>query len=126
VGEYQPNTTVPIRMIKYDLDYTTRRLKTDSDGKTAKATWAYCVNIEQMQGAVAANGKVYISRSNGKDKGDMFGWIPGQGAYKNAGFYPPSPEDLSYDKRRGGRIYGLTEAKGKRYIIDSDADKVKF
>ncbi len=124
VGEYQPNTTVPVRMAKYDLDYTTRRLK--MDGKTATATWAHCVGIDRMQGAVSANGKIYISRSNGKNKGDMFGWVPGKAAHNNAGFFPPSPEDLSYDKRNGGRVYGLTEAGGARYIIDSAASKVKF
>ncbi|KAK4154425.1 hypothetical protein C8A00DRAFT_32774 [Chaetomidium leptoderma] len=64
VGEYQPNTTVPVRMAKFALNDATGRLKVD--GKTAKATWAYCVGIERMQGAVSANGKIYISRSNGK------------------------------------------------------------
>ncbi|KAL2018187.1 hypothetical protein VTK56DRAFT_1160 [Thermocarpiscus australiensis] len=124
VGEYQPDTTVPVRMAKFDLDYTTRRLK--MDGTTAKATWAYCVGIEQMQGAVAADGKVYISRSMGSSRGDAFGWIPGKIAYENTGFFPPSPEDLSYDKRNGGRIYGLTEKLGARYIIDSPASAIKF
>lgn len=71
VGEYQPNTTVPIRMVQYPPDYTTRRLKTD--GGKATATWAYCVGIERMQGAVQADGKIYISRSNGANRGDMFG-----------------------------------------------------
>ncbi|KAL2127290.1 hypothetical protein VTI74DRAFT_10958 [Chaetomium olivicolor] len=124
VGEYQPNTTVPVRMARFELDYTTRRLK--MEGKTSKATWAYCVGIERMQGAVSANGKIYISRSNGKSNGDMFGWIPGNAAYRNSGFFPPSPEDLSYDKRSGGRIYGLTEVAGGRYIIDSSIDAVRF
>ncbi len=96
------------------------------DGRTAKGTWAYCVNIERMQGAVQANGKIYISRSNGgSDAGDLLGWIPGKGAKNNAGFYPKGPEDLSYDKR-GNKLYGLTEYAGARWIIVSDADKVKF
>lgn len=124
VGEYQTDTTGPVRMAKFALDETTGRLK--MNGRTAKATWAYCVGIERMQGAVSAGGKFYISRSNGKDRGDMFGWVPGQSAHKNAGFFPQSPEDLSYDKRRGGRVYTLTEAAGKRYIIDSDVKTVKF
>ncbi|KAK3301843.1 uncharacterized protein B0T15DRAFT_405427 [Chaetomium strumarium] len=125
VGEYQTDTTAkPVRMAKFDLDSKTGRLKTE--GKTAKAAWAYCVGIEQMQGAVSANGKIYISRSQGAKAGDMFGWVPGKAAYKNAGFFPRSPEDLSYDKRRGGRVYGLTEHAGQRYVIDSAASKVKF
>ncbi|KAK0639012.1 hypothetical protein B0T16DRAFT_497185 [Cercophora newfieldiana] len=123
VGEYQPNTTVPIRFAQFQLDYTTRRLR--MDGHTAEATWAYCVDIERMQGAVQADGKIYISRSNGADPGDLFGWIPGNPAKNNVGFYPRSPEDLSYDKR-GQKIYGLTEHAGKRYIITSDVSRVKF
>ncbi len=124
VGEYQTSTTVPIRMAKFALNETTGRLQ--MEGKTAKATWAYCVGIERMQGAVSANGNFYISRSNGKDSGDMFGWIPGQSARNNAGFFPQSPEDLSYDKRRDGRVYTVTEAAGKRYIVDSAVKAVKF
>ncbi|AEO69770.1 49f1fe06-abb7-48a6-a6b2-d4d8d5115b50 [Thermothielavioides terrestris] len=126
VGEYQTSTSVPIRMAKFDLtNSTTSRLEVDGN-KTAKAAWAYCVGIERMQGAVSANGKIFISRSNGKSAGDMFGWVPGKAAHNNAGFFPPSPEDLSYDKRRGGRIYGLTESAGKRYILDYEAKAVKF
>lgn len=124
VGEYQTSTTVPVRLARFELDYTTRRLRTN--GTTARASWAYCVNIERMQGVVSADGKFYISRSNGGSPGDLFGWVPGQLAYNNAGFYPRSPEDLSYDKRRGGRLYGLTEAPGVRYIIDSPVSSVRF
>ncbi|AEO57219.1 hypothetical protein MYCTH_2303108 [Thermothelomyces thermophilus ATCC 42464] len=125
VGEYQTSDSLPIRLVKWALDESTGRLKTGADGKTAKATWAYCVGILQMQGAVSANGKFYISTSNGNSKGDLFGWVPGSYAYNNVGFYPPHPEDLSFDKRKN-RLYGLTEGKGQRYIIDSDAKKVKF
>ncbi|KAF4468904.1 anchored cell wall 12 [Fusarium albosuccineum] len=123
VGEYQTSTDVPIRMVQYDLDYKTRKLK--ADGTTAKGSWAYCVNIERMQGAVQADGKIYISQSNGKNAGSIWGWVPGQGAHENAGIVPPSPEDLSYDKR-GKKIYGLTEVAGGRYILTLDSSKIKF
>ena len=127
VGEYQaPGSKLPIRMAKYELEWENgRRLKTDKNG-LATAKWARCVNINGMQGGVEAHGKVYISRSNGSKKGDMFGWVPGKAAHLNAGLLPRSPEDLSYDKRRGGRIYTLTEAPKVRYIIDMAASKVKF
>lgn len=124
VGEFRRNTSVPVRMVKYPLNDTTGRLR--MDGKTTKAKWAYCVDIERVQGAVSANGRFYISRSNGADHGDMFGWVPGNFAYKNADFFPESPEDLSYDKRRGGRVYGLTENRGKRFIMDYDIEDVDF
>ncbi|KAK2590062.1 hypothetical protein QQS21_012261 [Conoideocrella luteorostrata] len=125
VGEYQKKDTLPIRMAQWELDYTTRKLKTGTDGKTAKAVWAYCTGIVRTQGAVQANGKIYISRSNGDKAGDIFGWIPGKIAHNNEGFVPPSPEDLSFDKR-GSRIYGLTEQAGGRYILTLDSSKVKF
>jgi len=123
VGEYQPNTMVPIRMVQYALDYRTRRLK--MDGRIATAAWAYCVGIVRIQGAVQADGKIYISRSNGATPGDVFGWVPGKTARNNEGFFPRSPEDLSYDKR-GNKVYGLTEHEGQRYITSSDASKVRF
>ncbi|KAK3990494.1 hypothetical protein QBC44DRAFT_264767 [Cladorrhinum sp. PSN332] len=127
VGEYQPNTTVPIRFVRWPLDYTTRKLKAGSDGKTTQATWAYCVNIVRMQGAVSADGKFYISRSNGANgAGDLYGWKPGNAAYENNAFYPRGPEDLSYDKRNGGRIYMASEYPGARYIIDTPVSSVRF
>lgn len=116
VGEYQPaSSDKPIRMAQFDLDYKIRRLKTDADG-LAKASWAYCVGIDRMQGAVQVDGTIYISRSNGENKGgDIFTWTPG-GAAEITGSFPPGSEDLSYDKR-SGEIYTPTEHPGKRYII---------
>ncbi|KAK4107806.1 hypothetical protein N656DRAFT_719353 [Canariomyces notabilis] len=119
VGEYQTDSSaVPVRVVRYPLDYTTRTLKAGSDGKTTKASWAYCLNIDSVQGVVSAKGKFYISSSNGAGKnGDLFAWVPGSTAHKKTGFYPPGPEDLSYDKRNGGRLYTVTEHPGKRYIV---------
>ncbi|KAM7202202.1 hypothetical protein V8F33_002919 [Rhypophila sp. PSN 637] len=129
IGEYTNGsepTPPPIRFVRYELDYTTRKLKTDSN-KVAKAVWAYCVNIDNMQGAVSADGKFYISTSNGKTKdGDMYGWAPGRGAYNNKGLLPRGPEDVSYDKRGGGWVYSVTEHPGYRYIWKTKASSVKF
>lgn len=110
-------------MVQWELDYTTRKLK--AEGTTAKGVWAYCTDIVRTQGAVQADGKIYISRSNGDSAGDILGWIPGKPAYNNKGLVPPSPEDLSYDKR-GKKIYGVTERAGGRYILTLDSAKVKF
>ncbi|KAH6975808.1 hypothetical protein EDB80DRAFT_900016 [Ilyonectria destructans] len=123
VGEYQTTTDEPIRMVQYELDSKTRKLR--ADRKTAKGSWAYCVGIERMQGAVQADGKIYISRSNGKSAGDIWGWVPGKAARQNKGIVPRSPEDLSYDKR-GKKLYGLTEVAGGRYVLTLDASKIKF
>lgn len=110
-------------MVQWELDYKTRKLK--ADGKTAKGVWAYCVGIERMQGAVQADGKIYISRSNGDSAGDIWGWTPGKGAHNNKGFVPPSPEDMSYDKR-GKKVYSVTERAGGRYILTLNSSQVKF
>ena len=110
-------------MVQWELDYKTRKLR--AAGKTSKGVWAYCVGIERMQGAVQANGKIYISRSNGGSAGDIWGWTPGKQAHQNKGFVPPSPEDLSYDKR-SQKLYGLTEVAGGRYILTLNAAQIKF
>ncbi|KAF7554612.1 hypothetical protein G7Z17_g2777 [Cylindrodendrum hubeiense] len=123
VGEYQTSDDDPIRMVKFELDYETRKLK--ADGTTAKGSWAYCFGIERVQGAVQADGKIYLSRSNGQSDGDIWGWIPGKTAHQNKGFVPSSPEDLSYDSR-GKKLYGLTEAAGGRYILTLDTSEIKF
>ena len=77
-----------------------------------------------MQGGLAYGDTFYLSRSNGASNGDVWGWTPGALAVNNAGFYPPSPEDLSYDKRTDV-VYGLTEVSGGRYIITSKRSSLK-
>lgn len=120
VGEYQSDTSLPIRMVQWELDYTTRKLK------FAQAVWAYCVGIRSIQGAVQANKKIYISRSNGASgKGDIFGWTPGKAAYNNAGIVPRGTEDLSFDTR-DGTIYGLTEYAGDRYLYFLKSSDIRF
>jgi len=124
IGEYQvADSTAPRRFVKWDLDYNTRKLKTSSG--IATASWAYCVDIDRMQGAVSANGKFYISRSNQGDPGDLFAWKPGSTAHNNAGFLPASPEDLSFDSVENV-FYTLTEAVNKRYILAYRASQVTF
>ena len=124
VGEYQvAGSTAPRRLVKWELDYTTRKLKTIS--RIATASWAYCINIDRMQGAVSANGKFYISRSNQDDPGDLYTWKPGYAAHNNAGFLPSSPEDLSFDSVRK-IFYTLTEALNKRYILAYKTSQVTF
>jgi hypothetical protein len=124
LGEYNPDASeTPIRMVHYELDYKTRKLKTDT--KTARGVWAYCVGVERMQGAVSVGGTFYMSRSNsGSNNGDIFGWVPGKSPVVNNGFYPPIPEDLSYDVR-SDVIYTLTELAGGRYIITSKRSGIK-
>lgn len=107
-------------MAQWELDYTNRKLK------SSQAVWAQCVGIRSIQGAVQADGKVYISRSNGKDgAGDIFGWTPGTTAYENDGIVPRGTEDLSFDTR-DGTVYGLTEYAGDRYLYFLDSSDIHF
>lgn len=118
-GEKFPNTTtpVPIRYVKYDLDATTRRLHANEKG-IASASWAYCVHIPNVQGAVSYEKKFYISRSTGRapKTGDLFIWEPGTIAKEHKGWFMAGNEDLSYNLVRK-EYYTVTEYDGDRYIL---------
>lgn len=114
VGEYQTaGSDKPIRHVKWDLDSTNRKLKSNT------ATFGYCVGQPRMQGAVSVGNKVYISVSNLKNPGDLYTWEPGSTPVKQAKFFPPSSEDLSYNVH-SKELYGLTEAAGGRYVLTYD------
>lgn len=118
-GEYQSDVALPIRLAQWELDSETGGLA------SPEGVWAYCVAIRSMQGAVQADGSVYISRSNGKNgAGDIFGWVPGNSAYNNAGIVPRGTEDLSYDGR-DKTVLGLTEYAGDRYIYSLDSADIR-
>lgn len=124
VGEYQvASSKAPRRFVKWDLDFTTRKLKTTNG--VATASWAYCVGIDRMQGGVSANGKFYITQSNTDKPGDLYAWTPGSSAHNNAGFFPRSPEDLSFDSVTN-IFYTLTEATNTRYILAYKSSQVTF
>lgn len=117
-GETDTNgDPVPIRLVKYELDYTTRRLRTDETG-LARASWAHCVDILRMQGGVSHEGTFYLSRSNGRDPaaGDLFTWVEGEFAKEFPGWFMAGNEDLSFDGVRG-EYYTVTEYDGGRYIL---------
>ncbi|KAJ5691902.1 hypothetical protein N7462_001325 [Penicillium macrosclerotiorum] len=111
------NVPVPIRLVKYDLDYTTRRLRTDDTG-LATASWAHCVDILRMQGGVSYEKKFYLSRSNGRDPkaGDLWTWKEGEAAKEFPGWFMAGNEDLSYNPVRK-EYYTVTEYDGGRYIL---------
>ncbi|KAL2862376.1 uncharacterized protein BJX67DRAFT_385743 [Aspergillus lucknowensis] len=117
-GEVDDNgDAVPIRLVKYELDSTTRQLRTDDNG-LATASWAHCVDIVKMQGGVSYEGKFYLSRSNGRDPkaGDLFTWEEGKTAEEHSGWFMAGNEDLSYNQARG-EYYTVTEYDGGRYIL---------
>ncbi|CAG8902982.1 unnamed protein product [Penicillium egyptiacum] len=110
-------TPVPIRYVKYNLDATSRRLHTDDNG-IATASWAHCVNIPNVQGAVSYDSKFYISRSTGRapKEGDLFTWEQGKTATKHQGWFMAGNEDLSFNPV-SKEYYTVTEYDGDRYIL---------
>ncbi|KAJ5294751.1 hypothetical protein N7508_009572 [Penicillium antarcticum] len=121
-GEVDKNRDpVPIRLVKYQLDSTTRRLRTDDKG-LATASWAHCVDILKVQGAVSYDDKFYLSRSNGRNPkaGDLFTWKEGKTAKEYPGWFMAGNEDLSYNPVRK-EYYTVTEYDGGRYILSYKA-----
>ncbi|KAL4897511.1 hypothetical protein BDV59DRAFT_167915 [Aspergillus ambiguus] len=121
VGEYQTtDVDLPIRLVKYPLDYTTRRLRNTNGVVTA--TWAYCVDILRMQGGFSRNDTFYLGRSNGENNGgDLFTWSPGETAQQSSSWFPPGNEDLSYNEAKK-EWYTVTEHAGQRYIVTYKAE----
>lgn len=110
------DTPVPIRYVKYNLDASTRRLQTANG--IATASWAHCVNIPNVQGAVSYDKKFYISRSTGRapKKGDLFTWEQGQIAKEHQGWFMAGNEDMSFNPVRK-EYYTVTEYDSDRYIL---------
>ncbi|KAJ5101363.1 hypothetical protein NUU61_003585 [Penicillium alfredii] len=108
---------VPIRLVKYELDADTRRLRTNDKG-IATASWAHCIDVNRVQGGVSYDGKFYLSRSNGRapKTGDLFTWEEGKKANEHKGFFMAGNEDLSYNPVRK-EYYTVTEYDGGRYIL---------
>ncbi|KFH46931.1 hypothetical protein ACRE_022450 [Hapsidospora chrysogenum ATCC 11550] len=121
VGEYNKDASAAdTRVVQYELDEATHKLK----GDETAAVFAHCVAINRMQGGLALGDTFFLSRSNGASNGDLFSWTPGNTAVNNVGFYPPSPEDLSYDERTDV-VYGLTEVAGGRYVFTDKRSDIK-
>lgn len=123
IGEFRAFDTPddwPIRFVKWDLDYKIRRLKTNPDTDVATASWAYCVNINDMQGAISVGEDFYINTSNyGEGIGDMWLWSPGEHATELEKFLPPGPEDLSWDHVT--RTWAtVTEYTERRWLVTYD------
>ncbi|KAE8149806.1 hypothetical protein BDV25DRAFT_122143 [Aspergillus avenaceus] len=116
VGEYtKDDTNTPIRLVKYALDYQTRKLRTTNG--VATATFAHCVDILRMQGGYSLGNKFYLGRSNGESKGsDLFVWSPGSSATARSQWLMAGSEDFSFNPSRG-EWYTITEHPGKRYIV---------
>ncbi|EFR00595.1 secreted protein [Nannizzia gypsea CBS 118893] len=127
VGEYAGSTTpdsTPIRMAQYELDYTVRKLQTSS--QIATSSWAYCVDILEMQGAISHGDKFYISTSNPNyGLGDLWTWTPGNRARESRAWLPPGPEDMTWDEVTQ-TFTTISEHPGKRFIVTYKGTQAPF
>lgn len=115
VGEYA-NPGAGSRLFRFPIDYTTRMLTTASDGY-ARASEAYEVSVQSMQGATAVNGKFYLSTSDGSgNAGDLATFKPGGAVVMHYDVLPIGPEDLSYWPAKG-QLWSLTEYAGSRSVF---------
>lgn len=108
---------VPIRLVKYQLDAETRRLRTNDQG-VATASWAHCMDVKRMQGGVSYSGKFYMSVSNGRspNAGDLYTWDEKKKTQKHDSWLMAGNEDLSYNPVRK-EYYTVTEYDGGRYLL---------
>ncbi|MEJ3746794.1 hypothetical protein WEI85_26350 [Actinomycetes bacterium KLBMP 9797] len=114
VGEYgSPGTGT--RLFRFPIDAGTNLLVESSDGY-ARATQAYDVSVESMQGATAINGRYYLSTSDGSaGRGDLATFTPGGSVTMYADHLPIGPEDVSYWGAKG-QLWSLTEYPGSRSV----------
>ncbi|KAK2792196.1 hypothetical protein FQN51_001897 [Onygenales sp. PD_10] len=120
-GEWREERGIA-RVLKWELDAETRTLKTNADN-VATASFGYCVGAVKLHGGVSVDGKVYMAGFSNSAPGDMYEWTPGKTPAVSKEFFPPAPEDMSYNKQ-GDELYTLTEIAGKRYILTYDRSKV--
>ena len=102
-------------MIRWDIDYTDRLLKTTNGIATASTAVQH--GETKIQGATSINGKYFLTQSGGSLI--TYTWADGQ--KKTAGVFPSVPEDLSYQKGLG--LWSLMEAPGHRSVFAVDPTK---
>lgn len=111
VGEYDA-IRADGRLIRWDLDYTTRLLKTTNG--IATATTAVQQDESQIQGVTSINGKYFLTQSLGA----LITHTWADGKTKHRSVFPIVPEDLSYEKGLG--LWSLTEVPGSRNVFAID------
>ncbi|WP_240643946.1 hypothetical protein [Antribacter gilvus] len=130
VTEYQTSTDLAggsqVRTVRIPIDYTNRFLKPASDG-IIKATEAYRIDLESVQGSVAVNGELFYSQSDGtsfsdpSSAGDLHTWDAPSGAIvRHGNALAVGAEDLSYDPTRD-QMWSLSEHPGYRWVYAFDA-----
>ncbi|PUB31522.1 hypothetical protein C8K30_10136 [Promicromonospora sp. AC04] len=130
VSEYRTATDIAngaqVRTIRVPIDYTNRYLKPASDG-IIKATEAYRIDLESVQGSTAINGEFFYSQSDGTNfsdpnaDGDLHTFAAPSGAMvRHGNALTVGSEDLSYDPTRD-YLWSLGEHPGYRWVYAADA-----
>lgn len=116
VGEYSATRT-NCRLVRWDIDYTNRLLKTS--GGIATASQAVSHGNVKIQGAATINGKFFLTQSTGS----LISWSWVGGKKKTDETFPKVPEDLSYEKGVG--LWTLMEVPGSDRVVFA-LDHTKF
>ena len=99
------------RLVRWPLDAASDRL---AGGGDVHANGAYVMPQTNVQGALSAAGRLFLSASAGaKGNGTLTSDVPGQPSRAYAWGY--GAEDLTYSPL-SGRIYSLTEHPGRRAV----------
>ena len=114
VGEYDAERT-DSRLVRWDIDYRNRLLKTS--GGIATASEAVQHDQTKVQGATSIDGKFFLTKSGGSLV--TFSWKAGEKT--TADVFPAVPEDLSYEKGVG--LWTLMEPPGQRNVMAVDPSK---
>lgn len=114
VGEYHAKRT-DCRLVRWDIDYNNRLLKTSNS--IATASQAVSHGNTKIQGAASINGKFFMTQSGGSLI--SFSWKDGKKKTENT--FPKVPEDLSYEKGVG--LWTLMEQPGSRHVFAVNPDK---
>ncbi|KAH7381506.1 secreted protein [Pyrenochaeta sp. MPI-SDFR-AT-0127] len=114
VGEYSATRT-DCRLVRWDIDYTNRLLKTSNGIATASEAVSH--GNTKIQGAASINGKWFLTQSGG----DLISYSWKDGKKTTADTFPKVPEDLSYEKGVG--LWTLMEVPGSRNVFAIDPAK---
>lgn len=121
VTEYrETDSTAPARTVRFGLDYTNRLLRTSTDGY-ARATEAYNLDIDGLQGSAVINGTWLMSESDGDaNRGDLYRFRPSSTVNSWANVLPTGTEDFTYWQSRD-ELWTASEYPGNRFVVSVKA-----
>jgi hypothetical protein len=109
-GEYRKGKP-GARVVRWPLDPASDRLA----GGEVHANGAFVLPQTNVQGALSAGGRLFLSTSAGANtNGTLYTALPGQPSHPHR--WGVGPEDLLYSPL-STRIYSLTEHPGKRAVF---------